>query len=431
MKKPFQDVRIRYSTGSPPDGTVYRKVLPFRRSWKIILLLVLMDVAFLIPAFMTLGTAIDSWTQLESLFDLVMALFQSAWLLGWSLAPLIMTSLLIVLVLGREILMARPGIVDIAIGIPGLMVQFEIDVLRMRNLRQETPAKNSGKSWRGSHLVFDYNGREQSVGSNIDVLEAGKIISQVSLATGTSIPNGELETERQDDAVVKEVRPERFRALQDESPDGARTAAASFFSLSVLVLVLANLVPIAGAVYFGWDLSSVLVIYWAESGIIGFYNLCKMLVIGGWPALFSTVFFISHFGAFMAIHFLFLYGVFIQVGESSSSASLSEAARLLKALWPALLALFISHGISFFQNFIGRQEYKNITVGKQMHEPYQRIIFMHMVIIIGAGLMGFLDDSHVVLLLVMVAKIAVDVRAHLKERIVPDQRYENTDTKFH
>ncbi|MEA1889483.1 MAG: DUF6498-containing protein [Pseudomonadota bacterium] len=103
-------------------------------------------------------------------------------------------------------------------------------------------------------------------------------------------------------------------------------------------------------------------------------------------------------------------------GEYSSSASLSEVVLLFKALWPAWLVFFISHGISFLQNFLGRQEYKNITVGKQMHEPCQRIIFMHFVIIIGAGLTGILGDSTVVLLLVMIAKIAVDVRAHLKER---------------
>jgi hypothetical protein len=37
----------------------------------------LKDVAFLMPAFMTLGAAVDSWVQLQSLFDIVMALFLS------------------------------------------------------------------------------------------------------------------------------------------------------------------------------------------------------------------------------------------------------------------------------------------------------------------------------------------------------------------
>lgn len=132
--------------------------------------------------------------------------------------------------------------------------------------------------------------------------------------------------------------------------------------------------------------------------------------------MFSGIFFIAHFGAFMAVHFLFLNHIFIQGIETSSSVGLEELATLFFTLWPALAGLFISHGISFLQNFIGHQEYKNKTVGKQMHEPYQRIIFMHMVIIIGAALMTMIGDSNVVLMLVIAAKIVVDIRAHMKER---------------
>ncbi len=41
---------------------------------------------------------------------------------------------------------------------------------------------------------------------------------------------------------------------------------------------------------------------------------------------------------------------------------------------------------------------------------------MHFVTIIGAGMILLLDDPSVVLLLIIFAKIVVDVRAHLKER---------------
>src|SRR5210317_129439 len=112
----------------------------------------------------------------------------------------------------------------------------------------------------------------------------------------------------------------------------------------------------------------------------------------------------------MAIHFLFLYHFFIQGIEATSPVELEDVAILFSTLWPALAALFISHGISFIQNFVGHQEYRNKTVGMQMYEPYQRIIFMHLVIIFSAGLMLMTNDSTVVLLLVIVAKIVVDIR---------------------
>lgn len=191
---------------------------------------------------------------------------------------------------------------------------------------------------------------------------------------------------------------------------------SDIFTLSTLILILANLVPVAGAFYFGWDLTSVLLIYWAESAVVGFYNICKMIAIGGRSAAYQGVFFIVHFGAFMTIHFMFLYEIFISEMDSISSVSMREALLLFSSLWPALAALFISHGVSFFQNFIGRQEYKNRTVTEQMMEPYQRIVVMQLVIIIGAALTMVIGDTTTVLLLAIIAKIAVDVRAHVIQR---------------
>lgn len=202
-----------------------------------------------------------------------------------------------------------------------------------------------------------------------------------------------------------------------ESSPELRAWLAGAFTFSTLVLVIANLVPIAGAFYFGWDLASVLIIYWAESAVVGFYNFCKIIVIGGKSSVFYGFFFLGHFGAFMAVHFTFLYQIFIEGMESDSSVSIEQAINLFGELWPAVVALFISHGISFFQNFLGRKEYRNRTVKIQMTEPYQRIIFMHLVIIIGAGLTTILGDSSAVLLLVIIAKIMVDVRAHVRERM--------------
>ena len=72
------------------------------------------------------------------------------------------------------------------------------------------------------------------------------------------------------------------------------------------MLIFANLVPVAGTLFFGWRLSDVMVLYWAESAIIGFFNLCKIAVIGRWFALLAGPFFLGHFGGFMAVHFLFI-----------------------------------------------------------------------------------------------------------------------------
>jgi len=127
-------------------------------------------------------------------------------------------------------------------------------------------------------------------------------------------------------------------------------------------------------------------------------------------------FFIGHFGGFMSVHFLFLYTIFVNPKEGMASANdLAEVAQLFYTLWPALAALFISHGFSFYKNFMGRQEYRGRTLNQQMTEPYSRIIFMHLVLIFGGGLSLILGNPAPVLILVIGLKIYFDVKAHLKQ----------------
>ena len=178
----------------------------------------------------------------------------------------------------------------------------------------------------------------------------------------------------------------------------------SLTSPSTLLLIIVNLIPIAGSIFLGWNLADVMVLYWAESAVIGFFNICKIAVISRWMTLLAGPFFVGHFGGFMSIHFLFIYTIFIKQPQAGnvSGGDLTEVAQLFIDLWPALAALFISHAFSFYRNFLGRQEYRGRTLKDQMSEPYNRIIFMHMVIIFGGGLTLVLGGPAPILLIVIV-----------------------------
>jgi hypothetical protein len=385
-------IRPRSETGG------YQKTWGFRRSWIAIGIIAVMDIIFLVPAITTFSQASSEWSSLNSLFELVAALFLSAWLLGWSIAPLALTGILVLLLFGRETLTAYPDKVEVTLGLPFLGLAAVYDVSRMRNLRQETPPKKSGKSWRGPHFVFDYGANQGSFGSDVKVGELTDVRNGIHMASGQPVRDGEalaeeLETPWEPKEPVVEA-PAVIEPAQEEKQPVTLASASS------LALIAANLVPLAGAAFLGWKLSDVMVLYWAESAIIGFYNVCKIAVIGRWFALAAGPFFLGHFGGFMAVHFLFIYTIFVKGPDHMDSAGgdLAEVARLFLVLWPALLALAISHTYSFFTNFLGRGEYKGRTVSQQMSEPYARIVFMHLVLII-----------------VIAAKIFVDLKSHVRE----------------
>jgi hypothetical protein len=411
-----QGLRPRFKIGMtrPGKAAELRRVFPFRKSWVAIGVLAAFDLVFLVPAVITFRQAAGEWSRFDSLFDLVAALFLSSWLLGWSIAPLVMTAVLLLMLFGREVLTVRPGTVELSIGLPLIGLTAAYDAAKMRNLEFQRPAPKSGHSWRGGHMVFDYGANAVQFGSDLDGTASIDLTHAIEGAARTAIRKGE--------AFPSELQGQWERdttlpAVAAPVPPESENEPLSLVSPSSLALIIANLVPLAGAALFGWKLSDVMVLYWAESAIIGFFNICKIAVIGRWSALLAAPFFAGHFGGFMAVHFLFVYGIFVEgMQDGGSGGDLAEVAALFVALWPALLALFLSHGYSFFANFLGRREYRDRTVKDQMAEPYTRIVFMHLVLIFGGGLALILGGPTPVLLLVIGAKIWFDLRAHLKQR---------------
>ena len=53
------------------------------------------------------------------------------------------------------------------------------------------------------------------------------------------------------------------------------------FTRSAIVLVIANAIPLVGVLFFGWSLITILVLYWLENGIVGFWNIPKIALAQG------------------------------------------------------------------------------------------------------------------------------------------------------
>ena len=136
-----------------------------------------------------------------------------------------------------------------------------------------------------------------------------------------------------------------------------------------------------------------MLLYWAESVIIGLFNVVKLVVVGRWAALFYAPFFLAHYGAFMAGHMMFVYLFFPHGMATGGNVRVAELVDTLFTLWPALLGLTASHLLSFVQNFIGRREFTRITLAQQMNTPYRRVIIMQLTIIIGGMLMMLFGSS--------------------------------------
>jgi hypothetical protein len=192
---------------------------------------------------------------------------------------------------------------------------------------------------------------------------------------------------------------------------------------SVLALIAANLVPLAGVFLFQWQVFPLLLLFWFENVIIGFFNALKMLLASPdqklqWAAkLFIVPFFCFHYGMFTFVHGVFVVALFgggMKRGFPGPGTFLTEMFEQ-KLLW-AVLGLFVSHGISFAHNYLIGGEFRRAGAQALMIQPYGRIVVLHLTILLGGFLMMALKSPALGLVLLVVLKVLLDLRAHLAER---------------
>jgi hypothetical protein len=247
-------------------------------------------------------------------------------------------------------------------------------------------------------------------------------------------------------------------------------------SRSALLLIAANLIPLVGVLFFGWSLLTILVLYWIENGIVGFWNVPRIILaqgtivsvlpaqltaqapaqadaqaeshlgpVGDAPELRSpaitrmfgakripsagrvglAIFFLAHYGIFWSVHgtFVFALPLFLGTadapglgGDPFSRPSTGSFGELdWSSVTIAAAALFLSHGASFLFNYIGRGEYITASPTGQMGAVYGRVVVLHLTIIFGAFAVAFLGSPVGALLILVGLKTAFDLGLHLRQ----------------
>jgi hypothetical protein len=196
-----------------------------------------------------------------------------------------------------------------------------------------------------------------------------------------------------------------------------RTPVKAEKPVSAWVLLAANLVPLAGVLLWDWDAFALLALFWMENVVVGVFFALRMLTIDPrdpalWMAkLFLVPFFCFHYGMFTAIHGAFVFSVF---GKSDALRAASDY-----GLWLPIAVLLASHLFSFVWNYLVGGEFRRAQLTRTMMQPYARVIVLHVAIILG-GIAATAFGSPVWALLVLVAlKIALDLKAHVKEHSKP------------
>ena len=192
---------------------------------------------------------------------------------------------------------------------------------------------------------------------------------------------------------------------------------------SLLALGLANALPIAGVLLLGWKVFPLVLLYWLENVVVGGFNVGKLLLAQpqepAYPVgkLFLIPFFIFHFGMFTLLHGVFVFALFgaKTLPRFDSLAELPAAIRAYHLGW-GVLALVVSHGLSFYWNYFENGEYRRASLPILMMQPYARLVVLHLAVLFGGWIVLTLGSPLLALLVLVALKTAADVRAHQAER---------------
>ncbi|MDD1677048.1 MAG: DUF6498-containing protein [Methanomicrobiales archaeon] len=203
--------------------------------------------------------------------------------------------------------------------------------------------------------------------------------------------------------------------------------------ITVVSLVLANGITIILAVVNHWDLGTLLYIYWFQSVSIGISTVLQILALrerdlpasdrtawlgrGGDPKdppiaftkgkFLVAGFFSLHYGVFHAVYLIFLVALPFIFGTPPSWS---------RDILIACTVFFVNHLIS---SIMYRQT-QQVGFSELFSGPYERIIPMHLTIVLGFFVANFLAATGItatssIIILFLGLKMVVDVRQHIKK----------------
>lgn len=223
-----------------------------------------------------------------------------------------------------------------------------------------------------------------------------------------------------------------------DKPQGEQSSTEYRFpNISATSIVLANLIPLAGVLFWGWDAKYIVLLWWAEVGITWFFGGAKLHFVS---VVRSGDFSVGNIASHIIRHlagFCILMITLHLLGTVSICAVLfpsgpTPASDLIDILYSVFLTEFISksgplfalaaltlrHGISFLVDFIAIGEYRSPVWQntKEIHKFTDQIINHRLLMVVAFIFLASSSNSVQMIIVLQTIKIYVELREHKSDR---------------
>ena len=200
------------------------------------------------------------------------------------------------------------------------------------------------------------------------------------------------------------------------------------------LLVVVNLIPLYCVWFEGWNASEVFLVYCLETVIIGIINVLKMVCVtllvkktddwqnggtssrqSGW---FFIFFFIVHYGFFVFVQTQIFFAVSRLIPNGSFFANYAKIPALLGDNGKLMLLIFVAYyTLQNLFDFFLSGNYKTISMGRLMFEPYMRIFVQQLVVILGGIFLGF-GAGKIFMLVFIITKIYFELFVNFNRLLI-------------
>ena len=182
------------------------------------------------------------------------------------------------------------------------------------------------------------------------------------------------------------------------------------------ILIIANMLPVYGVLFKGWNAREVFLVYCLETVIIGLFTLLKLGIAtvyrkkdwwynqGTKKLVHGTVFilfFLLHYGLFILVQmtlFLNITSISNNVNPSIFQFIFQPFRFLGTESWLMLSVFLFGYGYENLTRFILDNEYRTKPFMRIMFEPYMRIFVQQFIVLLGAFILSFGGDKIFILL---------------------------------
>jgi hypothetical protein len=216
-------------------------------------------------------------------------------------------------------------------------------------------------------------------------------------------------------------------------PDTGTTArAASPDRADLLLIVVLNLLPIGGVLFWDWQAFDIIFLYWIENLIIGGFSALRMVArpyrhpVDWLFPMFIAPFFVLHYGAFCWGHGMFVMTMFgadanLSDGLPGAVTSALQNSSMILAVASLITLQAVDWVRDTMRDGLGAEGVRDLMIA-----PYRRIVVLHLTIILGGFVVMAMGEPVAGLLALIALKTASDVW-HARKRSGQESQTEDME----